>query len=35
VVVSLVGILLICGDPGQRDQANRLLDLLMAGLRAH
>src|SRR6476469_633255 len=35
VVVSLVGIFLICGDPGQRDQANRLLDLLMAGLRAH
>jgi AcrR family transcriptional regulator len=35
VVVSLVGIFLICGDPEQRDQANRLLDLLMAGLRAH
>jgi AcrR family transcriptional regulator len=35
VVVSLVGIFLTCGAPDQRDQANRLLDLLMAGLRAH
>lgn len=34
VVVSLVGIFLICGEPSQRDQAGRLLDLLMAGLRA-
>jgi AcrR family transcriptional regulator len=34
VVVSLVGIFLTCGEPAQRDQANRLLDLLMAGLRA-
>lgn len=34
VVVNLVGIFLICGAPEQRDQANRLLDLLMAGLRA-
>jgi AcrR family transcriptional regulator len=35
VVVSLVGIFLTCGEPAQRDQANRLLDLLMDGLRAH
>jgi AcrR family transcriptional regulator len=35
VVVSLVGIFLTCGAPEQRDQANRLLDLLMAGLRAN
>lgn len=35
VVVSLVGIFLTSGEPAQRDQADRLLDLLMAGLRTH
>jgi len=32
VVVSLVGIFLACG-PGQSEQAGRMMDLLMAGLR--
>jgi AcrR family transcriptional regulator len=32
VVVSLVGIFLACG-PEQREQAGRMMDLLMAGLR--
>ena len=34
VVASLVGIFLACGQPGQRSQAGRLLDLLMDGIRA-
>jgi AcrR family transcriptional regulator len=34
VVASLVGIFLACGQPEQRSQAGRLLDLLMDGLRA-
>jgi AcrR family transcriptional regulator len=34
VVASLVGVFLACGQPEQRDQAGRMLDLLMAGLRA-
>jgi hypothetical protein len=34
VVASLVGIFLACGQPEQRDQADRLLDLLMSALRA-
>jgi AcrR family transcriptional regulator len=34
VVAGLVGIFLACGQPEQRDQAGRLLDLLMDGLRA-
>jgi AcrR family transcriptional regulator len=33
VVVSLVGIFLACGQPEQREQAGRMLDLLMNGLR--
>ncbi len=33
VVASLVGIFLACGQPGQRDQAGRMLDLLVDGLR--
>jgi AcrR family transcriptional regulator len=33
VLMSLGGIALIAGDPDQREQADRLLDLLMAGLR--
>jgi AcrR family transcriptional regulator len=32
VLMSLGGISLIAGEPGQRDQARRLLDLLMDGL---
>ena len=32
---ALTGILLVAGAPGQREQAGRLLDLLMDGLRAH
>ena len=32
VVASLVGVFLACG-PEQRDQADRMLDLLMAGIR--
>jgi AcrR family transcriptional regulator len=32
VLMSLGGITLIAGEPGQRDQARRLLDLLMDGL---
>jgi AcrR family transcriptional regulator len=35
VVASLVGIFLACGQPEQRDQADRMLDLLMDGLRIH
>jgi AcrR family transcriptional regulator len=34
VVASLVGIFLACGQPEQRAQAGRMMDLLMAGLRA-
>ena len=33
VVVGLVGIFAVCTLPDQREQAGRLLDLLMAGLR--
>ena len=33
VVVSLVGVFLACGRPEQSEQAGRMLDLLMAGLR--
>jgi len=33
VLASLTGIFLIAGTPGQREQAGRLLDLLMDGLR--
>ncbi|NUR57436.1 MAG: TetR/AcrR family transcriptional regulator [Catenulispora sp.] len=33
VVVALVGIFSVCSLPGQREQAGRLLDLLMDGLR--
>lgn len=33
VLVSLSGVTLAAGDAAQRDQANRLLDLLMDGLR--
>jgi AcrR family transcriptional regulator len=34
VVATLVGIFLACGQPDQRSQADRLLDLLMDALRA-
>lgn len=34
VLASLTGIFLVAGAPGQREQAGRLLDLLMDGLRA-
>ena len=33
VLTGLSGITLAAGDPSQRDQARRLLDLLMDGLR--
>jgi AcrR family transcriptional regulator len=33
VVASLVGIFLACGKPEQREQAGRMMDLLIAGLR--
>lgn len=33
VVASLVGVFLACGQPDQRAQAGRMLDLLMDGLR--
>ncbi|WAL64662.1 TetR family transcriptional regulator [Amycolatopsis cynarae] len=33
VVASLLGVFLVCREPGQRDQAQRMLDLLMRGLR--
>jgi AcrR family transcriptional regulator len=33
VLASLTGIFLVAGTPGQRNQAGRLLDLLMEGLR--
>ena len=33
VLASLSGVSLTAGDPAQRDQAGRLLDLLMDGLR--
>jgi AcrR family transcriptional regulator len=33
VLASLSGVSLAAGEPGQRDQAGRLLDLLMDGLR--
>jgi hypothetical protein len=35
VLTSLSGVSLAAGDPAQRDQARRLLDLLMDGLRYH
>jgi AcrR family transcriptional regulator len=35
VVASLVGTFLACGQPDQRDQARRMLDLLMDALRRH
>ena len=35
VLASLTGIFLVAGTPGQREQAGRLLDLLMDGLRTH
>jgi AcrR family transcriptional regulator len=35
VVASLVGTFLACGQPEQRDQARRMLDLLMEGVRHH
>ena len=34
VVVALVGVFSVCALPEQREQAGRLLDLLMAGLVA-
>ncbi|PQM44337.1 hypothetical protein C1Y40_05504 [Mycobacterium talmoniae] len=34
VTASLVGVVLAAGAPDQREQANRLLDLLVDGLRA-
>ncbi|TDV41116.1 TetR/AcrR family transcriptional regulator [Actinophytocola oryzae] len=33
VVASIVGVFLACGGPDQREQAGRMLDLIMAGLR--
>jgi hypothetical protein len=33
VLASLSGVSLAAGEPGQRDQARRMLDLLMDGLR--
>jgi AcrR family transcriptional regulator len=33
IAASLIGIFTVAGKPGQRAQANRLLDLLMDGLR--
>ena len=33
VVVALVGVFSVCALPEQREQAGRLLDLLMDGLR--
>ena len=33
VLASLSGVSLAAGEPAQRDQAGRLLDLLMDGLR--
>jgi AcrR family transcriptional regulator len=35
VLASLSGVTLAAGDPAQREQAGRLLDLLMDGLRAY
>jgi AcrR family transcriptional regulator len=35
VVVGVVGVFLACGRPDQRDQAGRLLDLLVDGLGQH
>ncbi|MFI5778628.1 TetR/AcrR family transcriptional regulator [Nocardia sp. NPDC051570] len=32
VIASLVGIFLACGQPDQRDQATRMMDLLLAGV---
>jgi hypothetical protein len=34
VLASLTGVFLAAGAPEQRDQAGRMLDLLMDGLRA-
>ncbi|MGV9675736.1 TetR/AcrR family transcriptional regulator [Nocardia sp. NPDC003482] len=34
VVVALLGIFLVCREPEQREQAQRMADLLMRGLRA-
>jgi hypothetical protein len=33
VLASLMGVTLAAGEPSQRDQASRLLDLLLDGLR--
>ena len=33
IAASLIGIFTVAGKPGQRPQANRLLNLLMDGLR--
>jgi hypothetical protein len=33
ILASLSGVSLVAGEPGQREQAQRLLDLLMDGLR--
>ena len=35
IVASLVGIVLACGRPEQREQAGRMMDLVLAGLRQH
>jgi len=35
IAASLVGIFTVAGGPTQHQQANRLLDLLMDGLRTH
>ena len=35
VIASLSGVSLVAGEPEQRDQAGRLLDLLLDGLRHH
>ena len=32
LVVALLGVFLACPEPGQRDQAGRLLDLLVSGI---
>lgn len=35
VLAGISGVLLVAGEPDRRDQAGRLLDLLMDGLRRH
>lgn len=35
VVMSLSGIAMVAGDPQQREQAARMIDLLFQGLRPH